>query len=97
MEERMSKILTDELMKRISFCSPDFIKLDVHGLSVKAALKLIKNISCLWNKPFSCEVIHGYNHGCEILKAVRRETLCHRNYNLTTNPANAGVTILRFQ
>ena len=97
MEERMNMILNPDDFERISFCNPDYIKLDVHGLSVRSAIHLIKNISCLWNKPFDCEVIHGYNHGTKILQALRSERVCKRNYNTLTNPANAGVTILCFQ
>ena len=69
MYERAEMVLTKEEIERLTVKvahNTEKITLDLHGLTVKQAHRLIKNIIALDRKSFCIDLVHGYSHGTAI-------------------------------
>lgn len=96
MEERMRLILSFRDIERVIFESEDVLTINVHGLSRKAMIRLLKNISCINMNAFTMRIIHGFNHGTTLKDALREEGFFKRTYKMIPDKTNPGVTMIQF-
>ncbi len=98
MGEAMKAIFTEDEIKRITETMRNGAKniaVDVHGLDVKKARRLIRNIAAIDRDGADIRVIHGYNRGTAIKSMIASGGLgIDRIAGMTSPPENPGVTIL---
>lgn len=94
------QIFTKEQLDRIKAAAGN-IRIDVHGLGVYDAIRLIKNVIALnfRRHNFTIEIVHGYNGGSAIMQALRgskknRLPVSTRITGIETCPWNLGITYL---
>ena len=90
-----SMIFSKETQERITVKAGNGateICVDVHGLSTKESIRLIRNIIALHREPVILTVIHGYVHGMATKLAIREKQLTQRDAVIIPNPINHGVT-----
>ncbi|SDJ31166.1 hypothetical protein SAMN04487760_10527 [Lachnospiraceae bacterium G41] len=95
MEERMRMILPDRDMERMTVDN-EIVTVNVHGLSLNAMIRLLKNISVICMGTFTLRIIHGFNHGTKLKDAIRTEGLFLRSYKIVPDQTNPGVTMIVF-
>ena len=99
MSEKMLILFTRDELSRISdFVRKDnthVIVVDLHGLTVKSAKRLLKNSIVLDKEYLDICVVHGYNHGTAIKEMIERDFIGARIRKLNYNDRNKGRTILR--
>lgn len=93
MGSKYNIILTKEELKRITV-NKDVIMVDVHGMKVKEAKHLLKNLIALEQNAFTLDVIHGYNGGNAIKNMLQRDFLSNRITNMENMLYNEGETLL---
>lgn len=72
------------------------IRLDVHGLTVADAKKMVSQVIAV--TPYAAQicVVHGYHNGTGIRTMLRLERLSSRVYHLWTPGYNPGITWMCF-
>ena len=97
---RLSMILTEEEMERLTFAEKEIknkkeISADVHGLSTKKAKQFLKNIINTIMDTFYLIVIHGYTHGTAIRDMIwTTKELGQRAGKPTCPDKNYGRTVM---
>ena len=97
-EKMMLLFTTDELSRITDFIRKDdthVIVVDLHGLCVKSAKRLINNIIVLNSEKLDICVVHGYHHGTAIKEMIEREFGSGRTKKINEHDKNKGRTILR--
>ncbi|ADL36033.1 hypothetical protein bpr_II094 (plasmid) [Butyrivibrio proteoclasticus B316] len=98
MSERMMFLFSKGELKRIVLSEEGGAKLitvDMHGLSVKEATRLLKNLIAVDREGYDICVIHGFTHGTKIKEALWNEKLSERIYKKTSPGYNPGRTYLK--
>ena len=95
----MRSILKCEDLKRIE-CKEVIdglacVVLDLHGLSYKNAVKMIKNVISVNRGAFVINAIHGYSHGTILKEMINNELLSYRISKRYTPAWNPGQTYLK--
>ena len=96
MEERIKLVLPERDVERMDFTLADVVTVNVHGLSLNAMIRLLKNVTCICRQSFTLRIIHGFNHGTTLKDAVRTEGMFTRDYKIVPDQTNPGVTMLVF-
>ncbi len=100
MSEKMLIIFSrDELSRIKDFIRKDnshVIVVDLHGLTVKSAKRLLNNIIVLNNDRLDICAVHGFHHGTAIKEMIEREFNGSRTAKINEQDRNKGRTILRF-
>lgn len=68
------------------------ITVDLHGLSVLEARRLLNNIIAMIRRPFLLEIIHGYHHGTAIRDMIYTDFDNPKVISRHINMANPGIT-----
>ncbi len=99
MRKRMEMIFTKEELARITGIKHENIItliVDVHGLKVKEAKRLLKNLMVLNLEGYDICVIHGFNHGTAIKEMISAALYHPRNVAKKTG-SNPGRTLLKME
>ena len=96
MKEKMMMIFTKEEMSRISE-NDHTITVDLHGLIVKDAKKLLNNLMALNRDGDDICAIHGYSHGTAIKEMINAELDNPRLVEKKGVKKNYGRTILKIR
>ena len=70
------------------------IRVDLHGLAVREAKRLISNIIAMTPFPFVLDLIHGYHRGTAIKDMIQEEKLSYRITSRQCLEKNPGRTLL---
>ena len=95
MKERMLFLFSNDEVSRISLhekYGKVTIFIDVHGLKVREARRLIKNVISLNREKNDICVIHGFNHGTAIKEMISEEDF--GNVTKKEVKGNKGRTLL---
>ena len=98
--ERLSFILTNEEMKRITVPKDEqndgiqTLSLDVHQLKTENTKRLIRKVINIIRDAFRLTIIHGYNNGTKTIEMLDKVTISDRVYMKEKDPFNIGVTNL---
>ena len=95
MADKLRLILTEDEMNRF-FGRNGRYYIDVHGLKVIEAKKLIQKIGALVITGEKLTVIHGYNRGTAIKEMLIKNNLFHRSYFTNSVHRNPGRTEIIF-
>lgn len=94
---QLSMVLSKEILNRITFAKGESIKviLDLHGLSVNQARKVLNNVINITSRVAGCllVVVHGFHHGTKIKDMLVNFPNPHVSGS-TPSKTNAGVTYL---
>lgn len=95
---RFAQIFTDEEISRMSYRETrgiiEAVIVDVHGLKVVKARRLINNIINLIMGSFELFVIHGYHNGTAIRDMLREGIGNHKVVSWIGVAGNQGITCL---
>lgn len=95
----METILTKDELSRITtvkYGSVLVITIDLHELSGRAALRLIKNLIALhYSEKVLLKIIHGYRHGTVIKEHLWKDQLSNRPFERQSVFCNPGMTLVR--
>lgn len=69
------------------------IVVDLHGLTVAQAKRLLNNIIAMIRCPFSLEIIHGYHHGTAIRDMIYQDLDNPKITSRHLNMCNPGITL----
>lgn len=69
------------------------VTVDVHGLTVAQARRLLNNIIAMIRRPFSLEIIHGYHHGTAIRDMIYTDYHNPKMISRHINMCNPGITL----
>ncbi len=97
MMEKMTFFMCGDDLCRISTTEEEGITticLDLHGLSKKSAIRMIKNTIAVFRDGFRLELVHGYNHGTAIKEYIYKEMRNERVINKQSPYYNPGITDL---
>ena len=95
MKMRMGMIMTQDEIKRVKLqVEKCRVGCDLHGLTVKAAKRLINNLIAIDRGACELELIHGYNHGTALKSMIRGSLNNPRVAGERGVNGNPGVTIL---
>ena len=100
MRKMLEMILTKEEMERITEELRDnvpTITVDMHGLKVKEAKRLLSNIMALDRGGMDIQVIHGYIHGNAIKDMVHDGLKNPRMKGRQAVKGNYGRTVLKMK
>ena len=95
LNDRFSQVLTGEDIKRINIKEKNGnikIMVDVHGMTVKAAKRLINNIINMAMTVVEIVIIHGYNHGTAIKDMLLNRFENSHIDHIFSDEFNMGVT-----
>ena len=94
-------IYSDEDFNRLTYCNMAGharALVDVHGMSVSAAMRFINNlinlVCAMMQYSFQLTVIHGFNHGTSLQKMVRHDLDNVHIKERITDDRNPGITRL---
>ena len=99
MGNRLEMVFTKEEIARITekvSNNMHTITVDVHGLKVKEAQRLLKNLTALNREGYDITVIHGYTHGTAIKNMLESDQL--NNPRITGKEkvkGNYGRTVIK--
>ena len=71
------------------------ITIDLHGLRLKEAKKLIDAVITIIPVSFTLDLIHGYNHGTALKEYIHNQLDHERIIDRYCNSYNAGETFLQ--
>lgn len=72
------------------------VVIDVHGLSVREAKKMLKNLIAVLPVGIELIVIHGYNHGTALKQLIRSEEMSsYRVLSVSSPAANPGISTMQ--
>ena len=71
------------------------IVIDVHGLTVQEAKKMLKNLINILRIGVQIVVIHGYHGGTAIRDMIRTDDFGYRLQSISSPLANPGVSVLQ--
>ena len=96
MMSRLEMIFTREQIERITEnLSTKTITVDLHGLSVKDAQRLLKNLMAINREGYDICAIHGYNHGTAIKEMITDSLNNPRLTEKKKVKGNYGRTLLK--
>ena len=96
MREKLMMIFTKEELNRISE-NGHTITVDLHGLIVRDAKRLLNNLMVLNRDGYDICAIHGYNHGTAIKEMIRGTLGNPRLSSKKSVNGNYGRTVLKMQ
>ena len=98
METKMQFIFTKEEIERIKEKIKEnghrTVVVDLHGLSVKKAHRMLLNLIALDRNGYDILAIHGYNHGTAIKNMITADLSSPRIQKKKTPAYNPGQTII---
>lgn len=98
----------NEIVYRMEFLTPEdpdriktvdtedgdiLVSVDLHGLSVLEAKRLLNNIIAMIRRPFSLEIIHGYHHGTAIRDMIYKDFSNPKMKSCKVNVYNPGISL----
>ena len=96
-EKELAK-MTGEDISRISTYENEegnkVIRIDLHGVKKKNAVRMISNIIALIRTDFILEVVHGFNHGTVIKEYIWNEMVNDRITGKRCPANNPGITYI---
>jgi len=98
MGNRMEMIFTNDEIARITEGIKNdvhTITVDVHGLRVKDAKRLLNNLMAINREGYDIQVIHGYSHGTAIKEMIYGKLESPRLECKKAVKRNHGRTILK--
>ncbi len=97
--ERMTFILNGDDLRRVNIQKDNkgniIVVIDVHGMRVAEAKKVLNSIIIMYRFPFKLRVIHGYNHGTAIRDMIADELDNQRIVSKKVMYYNPGITSIR--
>lgn len=66
---------------------------DMHGLTVAQARRLLNNIIAMIRRPFQLEIIHGYHHGTAIRDMIYTDFHNPKMVSCHINMCNPGISL----
>ena len=100
MGNRMEMIFTREEIQRITEDirnNVHTLTVDVHGLRVKEAKRLLNNLMSINREGYNICVIHGYNHGTAIKEMIHGKLNNPRMEEKKGGKGNYGRTVLKMR
>ncbi len=99
MMDRMSYLLPGENLQRVRIghgpSGEMIIRLDLHGMRVAQARRVIEGILLLSREDFLLDLIHGYSHGTALKELIFCNLQNTRIRERRSLPHNPGETLLR--
>ncbi len=98
MDTKLSILFTKEEINRIKeriMGGTKDITVDLHGLTVREARRMIGNLVALNRDECSFKLVHGYNHGTAIKQMIWNDFKNNRIVSMETEKRNPGKTVIR--
>ena len=94
MREKMMMIMTKEELERVT-SSAGMLLVDLHGLTVHKAKRLLSNLIAINSDCIDICAIHGYNHGTAIKEMIHRSFVTPEHLSIKNVEGNYGRTIVK--
>ena len=86
-------LFTKEDINRIEIKEDNgIVTVDLHGLSVTNAKRLINNLIVMNRDPFELDLIHGYNRGTALKQMIHEDLNSNRIVKKEVLAHNLGLT-----
>ena len=89
--KRLELVLSPSDMGRLRVVDEELL-VDVHGLTCRQAMQLLKNVIALMNGSLNIDVVHGYNRGHAIKEMLKNDFLSKRVIRTESVAWNPGMT-----
>ena len=98
MEKAIKTLFTqaeiDRITTKLKQNGKSVVTVDVHGLTVKEARRLLLNLIAIDKEGCDVKVIHGYHHGTAIKEMIQNDLPNPRVIEKTEPLYNPGATVL---